>query len=74
MRPLPSSGPDAFMIVSCALVVLFTPASTAARDLTFEERVAAQEAIERVYSAPARGNEALRETVPRGVGQRCGPT
>jgi len=49
MRPLPPFHLAAFMIISCASLALFTSAPAAARDLTFDERVSAQEAIERVY-------------------------
>jgi len=56
------------MIISCAPLALFTSAPAAARDLTFEERVAAQEAIERVYYSHQVGvTKPFEEAVPREI-------
>jgi hypothetical protein len=44
-----------------AVVLLFVSRTAAARDLTFEDHVAAQEAIERVYSEDYLKNTELHE-------------
>ena len=55
--------------VLCSLVALgLTLTAAIARELTFEERVAAQEAIERVYYSHRAGtSQPFDETVPRSV-------
>jgi N-acetylneuraminic acid mutarotase len=59
------------MIISCGLLALFSSAAATARDLTFEERVAAQGAIERVYYSHQVGvTKAFEEAVPRAVLER----
>jgi len=66
MRHRPSSGSLASLILPCALLALISSAPAAARDLTFEERVAAQEAIERVYYSHQIGaTKPFEEAVPR---------
>ncbi len=58
-------------LIGAALLFLLLPASVAgarARDLTFEERVQAQEAIERVYYSHILGTtRSFEEAVPRGI-------
>ena len=55
----------AFLLL--AVVALFVPAAFA-RDLTFEDRVKAQEAIERVYYSHQLGaTKPFEEAVPRAV-------